>query len=280
MKRKDCKKENRYECKTQDLSKVADILNEIIISGQVNDTETSIEDSWVDIIDNYTSGMALGTGDTLAYARAADVVGERFVSTYFRGLNCSIVDANNKIKYLYSRYNLQRIFIDTFYTLMGQLENEFEWMKPSLKAKIKRGLIEAIESATYSVFKINLDSIYYTMQFNAVNNNNDPNSWTKDTIEAFISPYVNSTVNEIVANTTMVIYDAFYSELITEVSLEEFDYICQFIKPYLVDFRDDILKTIICILYETMRTRVTTTYQIHNQVKEFTKDLDIPYYGY
>ena len=55
MKRKDCKKENRYECKTQDLSKVADILNEIIISGQVNDTETSIEDSWVDIIDNYTS---------------------------------------------------------------------------------------------------------------------------------------------------------------------------------------------------------------------------------
>ena len=280
MKRKDCKKENRYECKTQDLSKVADILNEIIISGQVNDTETLIEDSWVDIIDNYTSGMALVTGDTLAYARAADVVGERFVSEYFYGLKCSVVDANSKIKYLYSRYNLQRIFINTFHTLMGQLENEFEWMKPSLKAKIKQGLVEAIESATYSVFKINLDSIYYTMQFNAVNNNDDPNSWTKDTIEAFISPYVNSAVNEIVANTTMVIYDAFYSELITEVSLEEFDYICQFIKPYLVDFRDDILKTVIYILLDTLRTRITTTYQIHNQVREFTKDLDIPYYGY
>ena len=116
MKRKDCKKENRYECKTQDLSKVADILNEIIISGQVNDTETSIEDSWVDIIDNYTSGMALGTGDTLAYARAADVVGERFVSTYFRGLNCSIVDANNKIKYLYEEIEqgmVQNYLFDT-----------------------------------------------------------------------------------------------------------------------------------------------------------------------
>lgn len=280
MKRKDCKKENRYECKTQDLSKVADILNEIIISGQVNDTETSIEDSWVDIIDNYTSSMALASGDALAYARAADSVEERFVAEYFYGLNCSIVDANNKIKYLYSRHNLQRIFINTFYTLMGQLENEFEWMKPSLKAKIKRGLIDAIESATYSVFKINLDSIYYTMQFNAVNNNNDPNSWTKETIEAFISPYVNSTVNEIIANTTMVIYDAFYSELITEVSLEEFDYICRFIKPYLVDFRDDILKTVIYILLDILRTRITTTYQIHNQVREFTKDLDIPYYGY
>lgn len=280
MKRKDCKKEKRYDCKNSDLSKVADILNEIIISGQVNDTETSIEDSWVDIIDNYTSGMALGKEDIIAYAGAADSSGEHLVSNYFYGLKCSIEDANSKIKHLYSRYNLQRIFIDTFYTLMGQLENEFEWMKPSLKNKIKQGLVEAIESATYSVFKINLDSIYYTMQFNSVNNNNDPNSWTKDTIEAFISPYVNSAVNEIVANTTMVIYDAFYSELITEVSLEEFDYICQFIKPYLVDFRDDILKTVICILYETMRTRITTTYQIRNQVREFTKDLDIPYYGY
>lgn len=277
MKKKDKKEELIQKA---DLSKVANIMNNIIISGQIQDDTTSMDDSLVDIINNYTSGMALGSCDIIAYAKACDEKSEYKLANYFYGLNSSIKDANHSVQYMYIRHNLQRIFVDHFYTLMGQLENEFDWMKPSFKKRLKLAISDVINTCTFSVTSINLDSILYTIQATAVINTGNSSDYDYDMMESFIAPYANSIVNRIVAETTKAVYDAFFEELITEISLQEFDYVCEFIKPYIIDFRDDILQTVVKILLVTLCTRVTTTYEIYNQVKQFTEDLDIPYYGY
>lgn len=276
--RKKIKKEELIQ--EADLSKVADIMNNIIISGQVQDDTTSMGDSLVDIINNYTSGMALGSCDLMAYANACDDKSEHKLANYFYGLNTSVKDANHSVQYMYIKYNLQRIFVDHFYTLMGQLENEFDWIKPSFKKKLKLAISTVITTCTFSVTSVNLDNILYTIQATAAINTGNSSGYDYDMLESFIAPYANSIVNGIVAETTRAVYDAFFEEFITEMSLQEFDYVCEFIKPYIIDFRDDILQTVVKILLVTLYTRVTTTYEIYNQTKQFTEDLDIPYYGY
>lgn len=277
MRKKDKKEELIQKA---DLSKVANIMNNIIISGQVQDDTTSMDDSLVDIINNYTSGMALGSCDLIAYAKACDNKSEYKLAKYFYGLNASVKDANHSVQYMYIRHNLQRIFVDHFYTLMGQLENKFDWIKPSFKKKLKLAISTVINTCTFSVTSVNLDNILYTIQATAVINTGNSSDYDYDMLESFIAPYANSIVNEIVAETTRAVYDVFFEEFITEMSLQEFDYVCEFIKPYIIDFRDDILQTVVKILLVTLYTRVTTTYEIYNQTKQFTEDLDIPYYGY
>lgn len=277
MRKKDKKEELIQKA---DLSKVADIMNNIIISGQVQDDTTSMDDSLVDIINNYTSGMALGSCDLIAYAKACDDKSEYKLAKYFYGLNTSVKDANHSVQYMYIKYNLQRIFVDHFYTLMGQLENEFDWIKPSFKKKLKLAISTVITTCTFSVTSVNLDNILYTIQATAAINTGNSSGYDYDMLESFIAPYANSIVNGIVAETTRAVYDVFFEEFITEMSLQEFDYVCEFIKPHIIDFRDDILQTVVKILLVTLYTRVTTTYEIYNQTKQFTEDLDIPYYGY
>lgn len=277
MRKKDKKEELIQKA---DLSKVANIMNNIIISGQVQDDTTSMDDSLVDIINNYTSGMALGSCDLIAYAKACDDKSEYKLANYFYGLNTSVKDANHSVQYMYIRHNLQRIFVDHFYTLIGQLENEFDWIKPSFKKKLKLAISTVINTCTFSVTSVNLDIILYTTQATAVINTGNSSDYDYDMLESFIAPYANSIVNGIVAETTRAVYDVFFEEFITEMSLQEFDYVCEFIKPYIIDFRDDILQTVVKILLVTLYTRVTTTYEIYNQTKQFTEDLDIPYYGY
>lgn len=259
------------------LEQVVDTLNEVILHPALT-ADVSDKDTWVDIMNKYTSGMALGSINSRVYEQLASKNGYPMISRYFSEYDRSVVSANAAVEQMYTTVEVERFLMDKFYTLVGQLENEFEWMKPSLKEQIKTVAknfsIKVVHKLTY----IDKDPIYYAAQLNAIQNGKEPGDFEINDIEVMVAPIANSVVTDIMAGFTMSLYDTFYCELVTEVTTADFDIICDYMKPYLIDFRDDLLCLIVYILYNNVMHRSTTTYEIYNQVKSLADEFDIPFY--
>lgn len=259
------------------LEQVVDTLNEVILHPALT-ADVSDKDTWVDIMNKYTSGMALGSIDSRVYEQLAYKNESSMLSGYFSEYDRSVTSANNTVKKMYTTVEVERFLIDKFYTLVGQLENEFEWMKPRLKEKIK----DLANSFSFQVVNklthIDEDSIYYAAQINAIQNGKEAGDFEINDIEVMVAPIANSFVTDIMAGFTMSLYDTFYCELVTEVTTSDFDIICDYIKPYMIDFRDDLLCLIVYILYNNVIHRSTTTYKIYHQAKSLADEFDIPFY--
>lgn len=277
MKRKTEKKKN--EIMTGDkIGDTIDILNEIILYPQRHADADISKDSWVDILTKYTSGMALGLSDARVYESMAHTDNQHIVGDYFNQYTISVSSANNALTEVYTMNEIQILFIDKFYTLLGQLENEFEWMNSSLKDRIKTLAQNLPLRVVSKISAIDLNAIYYVAQLNFVQKNGNNDGFDPEDVEMAMAPIVNSLVADIMAGLTMSLYDAFYVELVTDITSKDFDIICEYMKPYLVDFRDDLLYTVAHILYSLIAHRVSTTYTIYNQAKELADSLDIPFY--
>lgn len=259
------------------LEEVVDILNKIILC-PARAANISDKDTWVDIMDKYTSGMALGSIDSRIYEQLASKNGFPMVSRYFSEYDRSVVSANDAVEQMYTTVEIERFLMDKFYTLVGQLENEFEWMKPSLKEKIKIVAKNFPINVVRKLIYIDEDSIYYAAQLNAIQNGKDVGDFEIHDVEVMVAPIANSVVTDIMAELTISLYDTFYCELVTEVTSEDFDIICDYMKPYLIDFRDDLMYLVVYILYNNVMRRSTTTYKIYNQAKSLADELDIPFY--
>ena len=259
------------------LEQVVDTLNEVILRPALT-ADVSDKDTWVDMMNKYTSGMALGSIDSRVYEQLASKNGYPMISRYFSEYDRSVVSANAAVEQMYTTVEVERFLMDKFYTLVGQLENEFEWMKPSLKEQIKTVAknfsIKVVHKLTY----IDKDPIYYAAQLNAIQNGKEPGDLEINDIEVMVAPIANSVVTDIMAGFTMGLYDTFYCELVAEVTTSDFDIICDYMKPYLIDFRDDMLCLIVYILYNNVMHRSTITYKIYHQAKSLADELDIPFY--
>lgn len=259
------------------LEQVVDTLNEVILRPALT-ADVSDKDTWVDMMNKYTSGMALGSIDSRVYEQLASKNGYPMISRYFSEYDRSVVNANDAVEQMYTTVEVERFLMDKFYTLVGQLENEFEWMKPSLKEKIKTVAKNFPIKVAHKLTYIDEEPIYYAAQLNAIQNGKEPGDFEINDIEVMVAPIANSVVTDIMAGLTMSLYDTFYCELVTEVTTSDFDIICEYMKPYLIDFRDDLLCLIVYILYNNVMHRSTTTYEIYNQAKSLADEFDIPFY--
>ena len=274
---------SKNETKTQPiisekpLEQVVDTLNEVILYPSLT-ADVSDKDTWVDMMNKYTSGMALGSTDSWVYEQLAHKNESSMLSGYFGEYNRSVISANDAVKSMYTTVEVERFLMDKFYTLVGQLENEFEWMKPRLKEKIK----DLAKNFSFKVVRkltcIDEDSIYYAAQLNAIQNGKEAGDLEINDIEVMVAPIANSVVTDIMAGFTMGLYDTFYCELVTEVTTSDFDIICDYMKPYLIDFRNDMLCLIVYILYNNVMHRSRITYKIYHQAKSLADELDIPFY--
>ena len=259
------------------LEQVVDILNGVILCPALT-ADISDNDTWVDIMNKYTSGMALGSIDSRVYGEIASKNGYPMISRYFSEYDRSVVSANSAVEEMYTIVEIERFLMDKFYTVVSQLENEFEWMKPSLKEKIKAVAKNFPIKVAHKLTYIDEDSIYYAAQLNAIQNGKEAGDFEIHDVEVMVAPIANSVVTDIMAGFTMSLYDTFYCELVTEVTTADFDIICDYMKPYLIDFRDDLLCLIVYILYNNVMHRSTTTYEIYNQIKSLADEFDIPFY--
>ena len=257
---------------------VVDVLNNIVLQPQFTMDVDPEDDSWMDILNKFTSGISLGSADSRIFSQIAYKNGDNLIGDYFSNYATLSLSTNETIKVAYVYTKMARFLFDKFHTLISLLMNEFDWMNLPMQNRIKDSARNIMCIIISKMPNIDVDSIFYAIQLNAVQKRNNPYEFTEEDIEIMIAPIVNTVTANIMADVTRIIYDAFYNELVTEITSKDFDIICEYMKPYFVEFRDDLLIFMANIITELVAYRVNTNHDIYNNAKKFAEELDVPFY--
>ena len=276
--KKDKKELNNDVVAGKTIGDVVDVLNNIILVPQLTIDVDPENDSWMDILNKFTSGISLGSADSKIYSQIAYKNGDNFIGDYFSRYATLLLLTNETIKDAYIYTKIARFLFDKFHTLISLLMNEFDWMNLHMQNRIKDSARNIMYLIINKIPNIDVDSIFYAIQLNAVQKRNDPAAFTEEDIEIMIAPIANTMTASIMADVTKKIYDAFYMELVTEITSKDFDIICEYMKPYFVEFRDDLLMFIANLICGLVTYRANTTYEIYNRAKKFAEELDVPFY--
>ena len=276
--KKDKKELNNDVVAGKTIGDVVDVLNNIVLEPQFTMDVDPEDDSWMDILNKFTSGISLGSADSRIYSQIAYKNGDNLIGDYFGNYATLLLSTNETIKVAYVYTKMARFLFDKFHTLISLLMNEFDWMNLHMQNRIKDSARNIMCIRISKVPNVDVDSISYAIQLNAVQKRNNPYEFTEEDIEIMIAPIVNTVTANIMADVTRVIYDAFYNELVTEITSKDFDIICEYMKPYFVEFRDDLLLFMANIITELVVYRVNTTHDIYNNAKKFAEELDVPFY--
>ena len=276
--KKDKKELNNDVVAGKTIGDVVDVLNNIVLEPQFTMDVDPEDDSWMDILNKFTSGISLGSADSRIYSQIAYKNGDNLIGDYFGNYATLLLSTNETIKVAYVYTKMARFLFDKFHTLISLLMNEFDWMNLHMQHRIKDSGRSLMCIRISKVPNVDVDSISYAIQLNAVQKRNNPYEFTEEDIEIMIAPIVNTVTANIMADVTRVIYDAFYNELVTEITSKDFDIICEYMKPYFVEFRDDLLLFMANIITELVVYRVNTTHEIYNNAKKFAEELDVPFY--
>ena len=276
--KKDKKELNNDVVAGKTIGDVVDVLNNAVLRPQLTMDVDPENDSWMDILNKFTSGISLGSADSRIYSQIAYKNGDNLIGDYFSQYATLLLSTNETIKAAYVYTKMARFLFDKFHTLISLLMNEFDWMNLHMQNRIKDSARTIMYHISNKIPNIDVDSISYAIQLNAVQKRNNPYEFTEEDIEIMIAPIVNTVTANIMADITRVIYDAFYNELVTEITSKDFDIICEYMKPYFVEFRDDLLMFIANLITELVAYRVNTNHDIYNNAKKFAEELDIPFY--
>ena len=276
--KKDKKELNNDVVAGKTIGDVVDVLNNAVLRPQFAMDVDPENDSWMDILNKFTSGISLGSADSRIYSQIAYKNGDNLIGDYFGNYATLLLSTNETIKVAYVYTKMARFLFDKFHTLISLLMNEFDWMNLPMQNRIKDSARNIMYLIINKMPNIDVDSISYAIQLNAVQKRNNPYEFTEEDIEIMIAPIVNTVTANIMADITRVIYDAFYNELVTEITSKDFDIICEYMKPYFVEFRDDLLIFMANIITELVAYRVNTNHDIYNNAKKFAEELDVPFY--
>jgi len=276
--KKDKKELNNDVVAEKTIGDVVDVLNNVVLTPQLTSDVDPENDSWMDILNKFTSGISLGSADSRIYSQIAYKNGDNLIGDYFSNYATLSLSTNETIKVAYVYTKMARFLFDKFHTLINLLMNEFDWMNLHMQNRIKDSARNIMYHIINKIPNIDVDSIFYAIQLNAVQKRNNPYEFTEEDIEIMIAPIVNTVTANIMADVTRTIYDAFYNELVTEITSKDFDIICEYMKPYFVEFRDDLLIFMANIITELVVYRVNTTHEIYNSAKKFAEELDVPFY--
>lgn len=276
--KKDKKELNNDIVAGKTIGDAVDVLNNAVLQPQFTMDVDPENDSWMDILNKFTSGISLGSADSRIYSQIAYKNGDNLIGDYFGNYATLLLSTNETIKSAYVYTKMARFLLDKFHTLISLLMNEFDWMNLHMQNRIKNSARNIMCIIISKMPNIDVDSISYAIQLNAVQKRNNPYEFTEEDIEIMIAPIVNTVTANIMADVTRIIYDAFYNELVTEITSKDFDIICEYMKPYFVEFRDDLLIFMANIITELVAYRVNTNYDIYNNAKKFAEELDVPFY--
>ena len=257
---------------------VVDVLNTVILTPQLTSDVDPENDSWMDILNKFTSGISLGSADSKIYSQIAYKNGDNLIGDYFSQYATLLLSTNETIKGAYIYTKIARFLFDKFHTLISLLMNEFDWMNYDMQSRIKDSARNIMYLIINKIPNIDVDSIVYAIQLNAVQKRNNSYDFTEEDIEIMVAPITNIITANIMADVTKTIYDVFYYELVTEITSKDFDIICEYMKPYFVEFRDDLLMFIANLIADLVVYRANTTYEIYNRVKKFAEEMDVPFY--
>ena len=187
-----------------------DVLNNVILTPQLTSDVDPENDSWMDILNKFTSGISLGSADSKIYGQIAYKNGDNLIGDYFSQYATLLLSTNETIKGAYIYTKIARFLFDKFHTLISLLMNEFDWMNYDMQSRIKDSARNIMYLIINKIPNIDVDSIVYAIQLNAVQKRNNSYDFTEEDIEIMVAPITNTITANIMADVTKTIYDVFY----------------------------------------------------------------------
>lgn len=225
-----------------------------------------------------------GIADAKDYEKALECLSYKedkpMISRYWNSLQYNTDTANSCMNKMYFGTEIKMIVLDLFYTLKNQLVYEFDWVEDELIKELKLQSVNILEQINDSSYRIPIDEMYYYYQTMIKSAGEDkPEKHEVHFQDAFlvVSPFAEVLSTEITAIVVDSIYNAFFNILFAKANSSDFDTICKYVKPYIMEFKDNLVESLVGILIELMINRSRVDIDRYDFIKKLSEEFGNPF---
>lgn len=250
----------------------AAVNNQVIIfdniSNGVNKVDVDMKsEPVIDIINEKTSGTGTMIKPFYILSDKAYDSGLPYTGMYYNRLSDTIMKMNNIVGDVVVSDYLKYPVLDAIKTTISLIQNEFESISDNTITAIKEtgydctvqimqdfhAMIDISVIFRYLIDKVGYE--YLNDLYKESFTDADQNSRFMNLIMIYADPFVLAFANTATARLADYIFDGLYSTLLGELDSKDFEIVCEYIKPAILSFRDDIINITNRLIFTLIKHR-------------------------
>lgn len=267
---------------------VGDLINiNYIMANSVNrirsvDNFNTVKNTPTHVLLNMESS---GVAEAKDYEKVLECVANKeennIISGYWNSLQYNTSSANFSVSRMCFGTEIKMRILDLFYTLKNQLVYEFDWIEDELVNELKVQSVYILDRADDVIHRVPIDEMYYYYQTIIRSKGEDtPEKNQLDFQETFLVtfPFAEVLSTDISAVVVNSIYNAFFNILLAKASSADFETICNYIKPHILEFKDNLTESLVKILVELMMNRSSVDIDRYDFIKKLSEEFGNPFF--
>lgn len=264
------------------------IITNLFSHGVFNTEVDYKNDLCIDVLNKKTAGIGTMVKPFTILADTAEKADLPYSARYYDNLANSANSINHHIKKITIAEYLRYPILNAFITTIELLHNEFESLSDGLMNSIKGYASSFVSDMVYRfVLRIDPDTILkYLFEkigfeqlnhlyYNANKGNEEADAEFRRLVYMVADPFISAYASESAAFMTDFLFDKLYQEVLVELNYEDFHIVCEYIKPIIFSFRNDVMTIGSDLIYSLVKYRVNSTpVQINDEYKNYCKSDD------
>ena len=226
-----------------------------------------------------------GVAEAKDYERVLECIANKeennIISGYWNSLQYNTSSANFSVSRMCFGTEIKMRILDLFYTLKNQLVYEFDWIEDELVNELKVQSVYILDRADDVIHRVPIDEMYYYYQTIIRSKREDnPEKNQLDFQETFLVtfPFAEVLSTDISAVVVNSIYNAFFNILLAKANSADFETICNYIKPHILEFKDNLTESLVKILVELMMNRSSVDIDRYDFIKKLSEEFGNPFF--
>lgn len=269
-----------------------DLITNFCANGVFKNNVDFEKDLCINTINKKTAGIGTLIKPFTIMAETAQDNGMPATSAYYTALANYSASTNYTVLDNTIAEHLRYPILNAFVTAIGLLKNEFEGLSDSLIESMKLDASTFVDSLVYAfrlyinpdiIFKYlvervgfeKMNYLYTTSNNDCLKDNPKANNEFRLLVYSVSDPFISLFSADATSRLTDYLYDKIYIELLAELDYTDFHTVCEYIKPIIFSFRNDIMSISSDMLYKLIKYRLTRNpVEIYNDWSSLNKDTD------
>ena len=264
------------------------IVTNLLSHGVFNTEVDYKNDLCIDVLNKKTAGIGTMVKPFTILANTAEKANLPYSAVYYHTLSDSAYAMNHNIMKITIAEHLRYPILNAFVTTIELVHNEFESLSDGLMNSIKSYASSFVGDMVYRfVLRIDPDTILkYLFEkigfeqlnhlyYNANKGDEEADAEFRRLVYMVADPFISAYASESAAFMTDFLFDKLYQEVLVELNYEDFHIVCEYIKPIIFSFRNDVMTIGSDLIYSLVKYRVNSTpVQISDEYKNYCKSDD------